>query len=186
MCILLNTLVYLISWNIWYFLLYIFQCAFFEIINFVLLRQNSSLLRRHTISIVSLQFKFFLVLLVSSSKFFTNLMLVWWAQMELNHRPHAYQACALTIWAMSPYFRVLTMVLQLRAFTLVFNVLIKVHWKINNKSDFRPKERLMPLLSFRNLFFLLRKEVIQPHLLIRLPCYDFTPIISSTFDCCLI
>ena len=21
----------------------------------------------------------------------------WWAQMELNHRPHAYQACALTI-----------------------------------------------------------------------------------------
>ena len=26
----------------------------------------------------------------------------WWAQMESNHRPHAYQACALTIWAMSP------------------------------------------------------------------------------------
>ena len=21
----------------------------------------------------------------------------WWAQMESNHRPHAYQACALTI-----------------------------------------------------------------------------------------
>ena len=36
-----------------------------------------------------------------------------------------------------------------------------------------------------DLLFLLRKEVIQPHLLIRLPCYDFTPIISSTFDCCL-
>ena len=33
-------------------------------------------------------------------------------------------------------------------------------------------------------FFLLRKEVIQPHLPIRLPCYDFTPIIGSTFDCC--
>jgi hypothetical protein len=27
-----------------------------------------------------------------------------------------------------------------------------------------------------------RKEVIQPHLPIRLPCYDFTPIIDSTFD----
>ena len=27
-----------------------------------------------------------------------------------------------------------------------------------------------------------RKEVIQPHLPIRLPCYDFTPIISSAFD----
>ena len=29
---------------------------------------------------------------------------------------------------------------------------------------------------------LLRKEVIQPHLPIRLPCYDFTPIIAPTFD----
>ena len=28
--------------------------------------------------------------------------------------------------------------------------------------------------------FLLRKEVIQPHLPIRLPCYDFTPIIYPT------
>ena len=28
---------------------------------------------------------------------------------------------------------------------------------------------------------LLRKEVIQPHLPIRLPCYDFTPSIESTF-----
>ena len=28
---------------------------------------------------------------------------------------------------------------------------------------------------------LLRKEVIQPHLPIRLPCYDFTPIIEPTF-----
>ena len=28
---------------------------------------------------------------------------------------------------------------------------------------------------------ILRKEVIQPHLPIRLPCYDFTPIIHPTF-----
>ena len=27
-----------------------------------------------------------------------------------------------------------------------------------------------------------RKEVIQPHLPIRLPCYDFTPVIGLTFD----
>ena len=48
------------------------------------------------------------------------------------------------------------------------------------------------LLTFPNAFFFsatfsflglhLRKEVIQPHLPIRLPCYDFTPIISSAFD----
>ena len=31
---------------------------------------------------------------------------------------------------------------------------------------------------------LLRKEVIQPHLPIRLPCYDFTPVIDLTFDSC--
>ena len=29
---------------------------------------------------------------------------------------------------------------------------------------------------------LLRKEVIQPHLPIRLPCYDFTPVAGFTFD----
>jgi hypothetical protein len=27
-----------------------------------------------------------------------------------------------------------------------------------------------------------RKEVIQPQLPLRLPCYDFTPIIDPTFD----
>ena len=33
-----------------------------------------------------------------------------------------------------------------------------------------------PLLS-------LRKEVIQPHLPIRLPCYDFTPVTDPAVDC---
>ena len=35
---------------------------------------------------------------------------------------------------------------------------------------------IQPLLLF------LRKEVIQPHLPIRLPCYDFTPVIRPAFD----
>jgi hypothetical protein len=30
-----------------------------------------------------------------------------------------------------------------------------------------------------------RKEVIQPQLPLRLPCYDFTPITNSTFGRCL-
>ena len=30
-----------------------------------------------------------------------------------------------------------------------------------------------------------RKEVIQPQLPLRLPCYDFTPVTSPTFDGCL-
>src|ERR1700746_290904 len=32
------------------------------------------------------------------------------------------------------------------------------------------------------LVVLLRKEVIQPHLPVRLPCYDFVPIAGPTFD----
>ena len=31
-----------------------------------------------------------------------------------------------------------------------------------------------------------RKEVIQPHLPVRLPCYDFVPITDPTFDGCLL
>ena len=27
----------------------------------------------------------------------------WWAREDLNLRPHAYQACALTNWATSPF-----------------------------------------------------------------------------------
>ena len=43
----------------------------------------------------------------------------------------------------------------------------------------------MKPLRFR-FGFLPRKEVIQPHLPIRLPCYDFTPVIGLTFDGSLI
>ena len=38
------------------------------------------------------------------------------------------------------------------------------------------------LITCQPLLFFLRKEVIQPHLPIRLPCYDFTPVTGSTFD----
>ena len=34
--------------------------------------------------------------------------------------------------------------------------------------------------------FLLRKEVTQPLVLERLPCYDFPPVINPTFDCVLL
>jgi hypothetical protein len=38
-----------------------------------------------------------------------------------------------------------------------------------------------PLSSCTEWNGLLRKEVIQPHLPVRLPCYDFTPIANPTF-----
>ena len=40
----------------------------------------------------------------------------------------------------------------------------------------------LPLRMNRRGGELLRKEVIQPHLPVRLPCYDFTPIAGPTFD----
>src|SRR5471032_3147258 len=41
----------------------------------------------------------------------------------------------------------------------------------------------LPKQTFRTeALLLLRKEVIQPHLPVRLPCYDFTPITNPTFD----
>ena len=46
-------------------------------------------------------------------------------------------------------------------------------------SEARPRIRFAIRKSF-----LPRKEVIQPHLPIRLPCYDFTPVIGLTFDGC--
>ena len=44
------------------------------------------------------------------------------------------------------------------------------------------KRRLDPLINDQTARKLLRKEVIQPHLPVRLPCYDFVPIADPTFD----
>ncbi len=44
--------------------------------------------------------------------------------------------------------------------------------------DFLESEVVKPD-SYENLP---RKEVIQPHLPVRLPCYDFTPLTLHTFD----
>ena len=63
------------------------------------------------------------------------------------------------------------------------SMFISEHWKINSTVSYRP----IGILTKHSdaLSVLLRKEVIQPHLPIRLPCYDFTPITNPTFDCCL-
>src|SRR6185312_5351048 len=42
------------------------------------------------------------------------------------------------------------------------------------------KQKAVNFLSVHEDCIILRKEVIQPHLPIRLPCYDFTPIICPT------
>ena len=39
----------------------------------------------------------------SASGLIPRLFVAWWAQVDSNHRPRAYQARALTTWAMSPF-----------------------------------------------------------------------------------
>jgi hypothetical protein len=43
-------------------------------------------------------------------------------------------------------------------------------------------EALPPEQGASGMTFSLRKEVIQPQVLLRLPCYDFTPIMNYTLD----
>ena len=51
-----------------------------------------------------------------------------------------------------------------------------VLWKCRSSSE--PK--------FSALDTILRKEVIQPQVPLRLPCYDFTPVADPTVVCCLL
>ena len=80
-----------------------------------------------------------------------------------------------------------------RSFSRIVPYLLYGHdpRKPNNKSSLPTCFRALPSsssLSFgksvKTCLVLHRKEVIQPHLPIRLPCYDLTPIIRPTFDCC--
>ena len=59
----------------------------------------------------------------------------------------------------------------------------------SNQLSYRPmtgKNSVNKLITKANLIFcckkLHRKEVIQPHVPVRLPCYDFTPLTRHTFD----
>ena len=48
-----------------------------------------------------------------------------------------------------------------------------------------PPDGLLPSIRVKLISLkmcLPRKEVIQPHLPVRLPCYDFTPLTLHTFD----
>jgi len=61
--------------------------------------------------------------------------------------------------------------------------------RCSNQLSYRPnKLKSLMLLLFKRLIsvnvcsqaLFSRKEVIQPHLPIRLPCYDFTPVMNTT------
>ena len=44
---------------------------------------------------------------------------------------------------------------------------------------------MTPGMLKKSITGVLRKEVIQPQVLLRLPCYDFTPVINRSLDACL-
>ena len=76
----------------------------------------------------------------------------WWVWMDLNHRPHPYQGCALTKTE-----------LQTQVKTAFFKQFVRT------LSKQRGQEALY-------------KEVIQPQVPLRLPCYDFTPVADLAVD----
>ncbi len=56
--------------------------------------------------------------------------------------------------------------------------------KIGSRQD---KDELLeltkkPRVVHLTLYLFLKKEVIQPHLPVRLPCYDFTPLTKHTLE----
>ena len=75
----------------------------------------------------------------------------------------------------------------LHSFPMNAEFAFQAHSKLNNNQHLLRKA-VDPYPVGRDLHpaVLLRKEVIQPHLPIRLPCYDLTPIIEPTFDCCFL
>ena len=48
-----------------------------------------------------------------------------------------------------------------------------------------PLRYLSALVPHKNTRNILRKEVIQPQVPLRLPCYDFTPVADPTVAACL-
>ena len=56
------------------------------------------------------------------------------------------------------------------------------HYRCGPSTDSPTVTVIRDMRAGRGLVVLLRKEVIQPHLPVRLPCYDFVPIADPTFD----
>jgi hypothetical protein len=96
-----------------------------------------------------------------------------WACVDSNHGPLHYQCSALTTWATSPIDY--SWAVSLQRFTLYLTslscspvyLLILSKW-YDNKPLRKPGRS--------------RKEVFQPHLPVRLPCYDLAPVAGLTLN----
>ena len=84
---------------------------------------------------------------------------VWWATLGLNQRPHPYQGCALPAELVA-------------------------HTSLTTRKRFADGDAQdNPSI---HLIFFHRKEVIQPQVPLRLPCYDFTPVTDPTVAGCIL
>ena len=113
---------------------------------------------------------------------------MWWRLTESNRWPPACKAGALPTKLspqlinklMSLIFRTSSVVVGLTRLELVTPRLSSV---CSNQLSYRPsdtsvmKNNLLWILTDRQSFV---KEVIQPQVPLRLPCYDFTPVVGHT------
>ena len=103
-----------------------------------------------------------------------------WSLHEVDSRPFpqdptACQAtCASSEFVPRPYGQYLIQAMCLRPTSQCFHFFELL---VANVRRFQTLDHEFPRGQM-----LLRKEVIQPHLPVRLPCYDFVPIASPTFD----
>ena len=103
---------------------------------------------------------------------------------QLSYTPISISTYSVPLWTLKIEQR--KALLELHSFFLLryceFTVYLLYRFAPVSRSVFSLRQ--LSLSSER--VFLHRKEVIQPHLPIRLPCYDLTPIIEPTLDSCLL
>lgn len=114
----------------------------------------------------------------------------WWRQPGLNRRPRACKARALPTELCPRSFSALVQRLRRAASLISIERPMSKHRDKNDvtnptlesdSTSARPIElidHLRPALG--TIRILLRKEVIQPQVPLRLPCYDFIPITTHT------
>ena len=123
----------------------------------------------------------------------------WWRWWDSNPWPPACRAGALPAElhphivafgsdiASQWYYFVVILLCSDMPLAWVFAFFSKRSFKIEQRIKLLRQNRHFMSHTHCNVWTILhRKEVIQPHLPIRLPCYDLTPIIEPTFDCCLL
>ena len=76
----------------------------------------------------------------------------------------------------------ITLRLRLRSWDVFADDLFPNHLTLRLDSWTGQPQMHRPKIVNRWFILILRKEVIQPHLPIRLPCYDFTPVTFPTLD----